>query len=80
MTWCYNLRLITQAKSVLYCSYLESALWRFFCYSLSMNTIGLIIMAIAIVISFNRMQRKFDDLDFEILQLKEKLKEKGFID
>jgi hypothetical protein len=45
-----------------------------------MNTIGLIIMAIAIVISFNRMQRKFDDLDFEILQLKEKLKEKGFID
>lgn len=45
-----------------------------------MNIIGLIIVVGAIVISFNRVQKKFDEMEWEIFQLKEKLKERGIIE
>lgn len=45
-----------------------------------MTTIGGIIIVVATVFALHKIQSKFDDLEYEIFQLKEKLKEKGIIE
>ncbi len=45
-----------------------------------MTTIGIIILIIGMVFAANKVQKKIDNLEWEIFQLKEKLKEKGLIE